>query len=62
MQAILQVLNYEDSEIAFATAKLSELDGTKSVFYYKLGSLDPPDDFEDLDMESSVESLSRRHV
>ena len=62
MQAILQVLNYEDSEIAFATAKLSELDGAKSVFYYMLGSLDPPDDFEDLDMESSVESLSRRHM
>ena len=45
-----------------STAKLSELDGAKSVFYYKLGSLDPPDDFEDLDTESSVESLSRRHV
>ena len=62
MQAILQVLNYEDNEIGFAIAKLSELDGTKSVFYYKLGSLNPPEDFEDLETESIVESCARRHV
>ena len=41
-------------EIAFGNTRLSDLDDLKSVFFYKLGSLTPPEDFEESDGESDV--------
>ena len=58
VKAILKAVDYHVEEIVFTDRKLSDLDDTKSVFFYKLGSLTPPDDFEESDGESYVVPFS----
>ena len=53
-KAILEAIDYHVEEIAFGDTRLSDLDDLKSVFFYKLGSLTPPEDFEESDGESDV--------
>lgn len=53
-KAILEAIDYHVEEIAFGDTRLSDLDDLKSVFFYKLGSLTPPADFEESDGESDV--------